>query len=229
MPASLTNTNISTTYLGVLHSNGEQLPTSGQQRMSDGAGNTSAISIGRDCNGVTICGPLSCTSLQTNQKISTANIELSGVVNHLYPVGSVFFSLSSENPSVRFTGTTWVRVAQGRFIAGEGIGVDCRGTSQVISVSGTDITDTTGEYKHQLTEIEMPNHRHLLTHPDTGEQFYVINDSNFSDGSSGTFRADGPEKDKDGRYYPYTNYTGGSLSHNNTPPSFGLYIWQRTA
>jgi hypothetical protein len=214
MPASLTNTNISTTYLGVLHSNGEQLPTSGQQRMSDGAGNTSAISIGRDCNGVTICGPLSCTSLQTNQKISTANIELSGVVNHLYPVGSVFLSLDSVNPSIRFTGTTWVPVAQGRFIAGVGEGIDHRGTSQQIAVGGTNITDTTGEYKHQLTVGEMPAHTHSLKGFNYNNKRDDDERKGYWDNFGGTLQ---------------TEPTGGSLHHNNTPPSFGLYIWQRTA
>lgn len=59
MPASLTNSNISTTYPGVMHAFGVELPVSGQQRIYDGVGNASSIWIGRNCEGVSICGPLS--------------------------------------------------------------------------------------------------------------------------------------------------------------------------
>jgi len=79
-----------------------------------------------------------------------------------------------------------------------------------------------GEYQHILSELEMPHHRHDLKHPVTGEQFYVINDSNFSDGTPNTFRADGPDKSNDARWYPFTNYAGGSGAHINMQPYLAL-------
>jgi len=55
----LTQTKISDTYAGVLHANGSSLPAVGQSIVYDGLGNTSAISIGRKGNGLSITGGLS--------------------------------------------------------------------------------------------------------------------------------------------------------------------------
>lgn len=65
----LTNTNISDTYTGVLHSRGIPLPVAGGGSMSngkeiihDGYGNESALALGQKNNGVSITGALSCNN-----------------------------------------------------------------------------------------------------------------------------------------------------------------------
>ena len=67
MPQALTNTNISATYKGVLHTNGTSLPTTGQEIVSDGTGFVSALSVGRLNQGATVSGALSATDVYAGQ------------------------------------------------------------------------------------------------------------------------------------------------------------------
>tara|TARA_R110002096_G_scaffold110474_1_gene241380 strand:- start:990 stop:1673 length:684 start_codon:yes stop_codon:yes gene_type:complete len=53
---SLTNTNISETYVGVLHAKGEAIPATGLQDVYDGFGNKSSLKIGRAGQGISIDG-----------------------------------------------------------------------------------------------------------------------------------------------------------------------------
>lgn len=143
---SLTNTNISETYVGVLHAEGQALPASGKADIYDGFGNKSALSVGRDGEGIEVSGDLG-----PNFAAAIADV--------IYPVGSVFFSTDNTNPSTRMTGTTWEQVAEGKFIAGVGTGTDKN--SEIHTVTAED-TDTTGEYSHALTVSELPAHSHGL-------------------------------------------------------------------
>jgi hypothetical protein len=127
------------------------------------------------------------------------------IVNHIYPVGSIFLSFTNVNPSVRFTGTSWVQVSQGRFVVGVGTGND--GIQNKIFTAG----NNTGEYTHQLTIAEMPSHTH---------ETYAQPSNDGDDGGGSDWN-------------PYSfltesSATGGDQYHNNTPPGFGLYVWQRT-
>ena len=213
---TLTNTKIKETYVGVLHSNGAVLPSTGQQDIYDGGGNKSSIKIGRACNGVTICGPLSCSS------IAIGNPTL--LINLLYPINSIFLSTDNTNPGTRFVGTTWSQISQGRFLAGQGTGNDGT-TSYTVGLSNFN-----GEYRHTLTEAEMPSHTHSLKIGTDQEQFYLTNDANTATPTAdGRFRAQGPTGTNDGRYAPNLPSTGGGGSHNNIPPGFGIYVWKRTA
>lgn len=61
--STLTNTLISSTYKGVLHTSGTPIPLTGQVNVYDGEGNKSALVVGRDTNGVTVIGTASATSV----------------------------------------------------------------------------------------------------------------------------------------------------------------------
>jgi hypothetical protein len=67
MPNALTNTNISATYNGVLHTDGTTIPPTGQQSVYDGAGAQSSLSIGRTNQGASVTGSLSATDLYAGQ------------------------------------------------------------------------------------------------------------------------------------------------------------------
>lgn len=69
MPSSLTDANISDTYVGVLHANGQQLLSNGQSVVYDGYGNTSALSVGVSGNGITVTGPTTLQSLQASRTV----------------------------------------------------------------------------------------------------------------------------------------------------------------
>ena len=63
---SLTNTNISDTYPGVLHAKGEPIPASGLQDVYDGFGNKSSLKIGRA--GVEVSGTFSVDKLVVGEE-----------------------------------------------------------------------------------------------------------------------------------------------------------------
>lgn len=192
---SLTNTNISETYVGVLHAEGEPLPASGQADIYDGFGNKSALKLGRDGEGIDVNGTL-------GSNFATA------IADVIYPVNSIFFSTDNVNPSTRMSGTTWEQVAEGKFVAGVGTGTDNNGSIHTVTAGDT---DTVGEYDHTLTVQELASHSHTLL----GGGF---------DGSSGA-----EPGSKRTRELGQTDTEGGNQPHNNIPPTFGMYIWKRTA
>ena len=75
------------------------------------------------------------------------------IVDLIYPVGSIYISMNSANPSTLFGGT-WEAFGQGRVLIGAGTGND-GSTSLSFTAGGTG-----GEYKHTLSVSEMPSHTH---------------------------------------------------------------------
>lgn len=208
------------------------------------------------------------TALRGELVVGMPPLDIVGIVTNLiYPVGSILLTTDTTNPNTRFPGTTWAQVSEGLFLAGVGTGVDKNSLSQEILVG--DLNSSLGEYKHTLITSELPshthgcqsdgahshncqengNHRHGLTHPDTGEQFYVFNDQNNSPTGANVTREQGPTADNDAHYYPFTSYggthahtidpngahthtidsAGSGNSHNNIPPCYGVYVWERVS
>lgn len=73
-----------------------------------------------------------------------------------YPVGSIYMSMKSDNPSTIFGGT-WSAIGQGRVLIGAGSGTDTNDVSKSFTVGSTG-----GEYEHTLTVDEMPSHSHTV-------------------------------------------------------------------
>lgn len=81
---TLTDQTVASTYQGVLHANGEALPSAGIATVYDGKGTTSALSLGIQGNGAAIAGGLSCSGqltagdirYTTTDSISGANFPL---------------------------------------------------------------------------------------------------------------------------------------------------------
>ena len=123
-------------------------------------------------------------------------------VNLLYPIGSIYLSTNSKNPSEIFGGT-WERIAKGKTL----IGVDEDDTDFNTSEK------TGGEKEHTLTIDEMPSHSHTLYAQTTGGSNSVVPRV----ASSGTWDAN------------KISSTGGGQAHNNMPPYFTCYMFVRTA
>lgn len=89
---------------------------------------------------------------ETNTKFTTTKEELTELINttldSIYPVDSVYISLTSTNPGTYLKGT-WEQFAQGRTLVGVGEGSDGTNTQSF------DVNDTGGEYKHLLTKKEL--------------------------------------------------------------------------
>ncbi len=124
-----------------------------------------------------------------------------------FPIDSYYFSAVSTDPATTLGFGTWVREGEGRFISSVGTGTDDNAVSRQM-VAG----DNSGEYEVILTQQQMPRHSHTYTLENTR--------------GSG---AAGAEDGNSSFTTPNTSEAGNDQAHSNTPPSFGMYVWRRTA
>lgn len=89
---------------------------------------------------------------ETNTKFTTTKDELTKLINttlnSIYPIGSVYISLTSTNPGTYLRGT-WEQFAQGRTLIGVGSGNDGENTQSFT------VNNIGGKYKHFLTLKEL--------------------------------------------------------------------------
>lgn len=136
--------------------------------------------------------------------------QINTIINTVYPVGSLFFNAATPNhPGTLFGVGTWQAYGQGRVLVGVGTGNDGINPSQAFSLG-----QTGGEYKHLLTEAEMPTHDHTLEAPVKGGQ---TGSQNFY---GGTFGTNPPIT---------TTEAGGDQPHNIVQPYISVHIFRRTA
>ena len=86
-------------------------------------------------------------------------------VDFIYPIGSVYISTESINPSVLFGGN-WVQTCKSRALAGAGSNIANTDTTYGSLSAGTlNFTAGTlmGESTHTLSIQEIPSHSHDLT------------------------------------------------------------------
>lgn len=156
-----------------------------------------------------------------------------GIVNLIYPIGSIYMSMNSTNPSELFGGT-WEQIAQGRCLIGAGTGTDSCSESKTFTAG-----DTGGEYNHVLTVEEMPSHNHSISSSNIGDHYHTWYSGRYG-GSEYSTSADAAGVGAEG--YSHKTLSAGSHSHtmaissegsgsahNNLPPYMGLYVWKRTA
>ena len=176
-------------------------------------------------------------------------IPASRLLDTIYPIGSIYFSMSSSNPSLLFGGT-W-EALESRLLIG------ASATYPIGSVGG--------EASHILTTAEMPAHSHNNTltvsatqnshsHGLQSSYNYSTNCNGLArDGnpwSGGMQQVGGVANNNGDEVYCYqasngnryvTNETpaitvnhsldiqntGGSQAHNNMPPYLAVYMWKR--
>lgn len=140
---------------------------------------------------------------EADKSLSIAgNLYINGIpfIEYLYPVGSIYMSANSTDPSTIFGGT-WTRIKD-RFLLS----------------AGDDYTagDTGGEATHVLTTQEMPSHTHSQTVTYSSQSPTV----NWALTWSGN--------NYNGNWQS-TGSAGENKAHNNMPPYLVVYCWQRTA
>lgn len=129
-------------------------------------------------------------------------------INMIYPIGESRITLTNTNPSTQFAWQTWVQIAQGQTLVGVGTGTDANNVEKTF-VEGSN----NGEYKHTQTIEELAQHNH------TQQLGGALTTSAKTSGAAivGTANND------------TTGSTGGGQAFNICTPSFGIYIWKRTA
>jgi len=142
------------------------------------------------------------------------------IVDMIYPIGTVYLTMVGKDPKELFPGTKWKKISEGKYLAGVGVGRDVNKTLQVIGEG-----EGAGEYFHKLTVSEMPSHGHYVE---------VCNDGNPDGKRDRSSGADcqywNTQDNRTNVHYnvtPRTDDTGEGVPHNNMPPYFGVYVWQR--
>jgi len=122
-----------------------------------------------------------------------------------YAVGDLYITTNSSNdPNVRFPGTTWEQIKDTFLLA-------CGDTYE----NGS----TGGDAEVTLKIEEMPVHKHTIN---------AINSAN----ANGTYRAwaqNGYSATQTAVAETAMENAGGGQPHNNMPPYLAVYVWERTA
>lgn len=143
----------------------------------------------------------------------------------IYPVGSIYASVSPTNPADLLGFGVWSAFAAGRVL----VGVDTGDPD-------FDAAEKTGGAKAvTLSEYEMPAHSHGVTDPGHS---HVENSNNTTTGplrgwgapdtSTNTSTATGYSTAPATTGISIGN-TGGGQAHQNMPPFLAVHLWRRTA
>ena len=154
------------------------------------------------------------------------------VVDLVYPIGSIYMSVNSTNPSAIFGGT-WEQI-QGRYLLGAGAPSQNTNTSMG-SLTQEQLTwnftagETLGELTHTLSANEIPNFKFQVPHIANMEQGYQ-GIQNVSVSQSGTGVAnEGQSLPVSGVRYSWKYELGGGQAHNTMSACLVVYMWKRTA
>jgi hypothetical protein len=142
----------------------------------------------------------------------------SGLLNLVYPVGSIYMSTAAANPGTLFGGT-WEAFGAGRVLIGAGTGKDTRNESRTFAAGAA-----AGEYNHALTVNELAAHEHPVVRHSSG---YPIHTDRTTLG--GTYPVLGLEFSNNVATPLRAESTGGDAAHNNIQPYVVVYMWRRTA
>lgn len=165
----------------------------------------------------------------------------------IWPVGSIFISADSRNPSESLGFGTWVPFASGRIVVGTGSHSD--GSGDLLTFANE---ASGGSYGHRLSTKEIPKHSHRISNAQTsvsgnhnhdvityGAQYGVNHPTDHVNFYGCTFTETeylgihGGNVLEDGNHTH--NLSGGvSVSgkgetHNNVQPYMVCHFWKRTA
>lgn len=147
-----------------------------------------------------------------------------------YPVGSIYMTDRSANPSTYMGGGTWVRWGKGRVP----VSVDEAQTEF------DTVEETGGAKTHTLTTNEMPSHNHgggtvsggaggsygIASGLIDGMQGWMLSQAAGGYANRVLVAGDGFPTDA---HAHGINPQGGGAAHNNLQPYITVYMWKRTA
>ena len=151
-------------------------------------------------------------------RISTADGKLYNnevkvaTIDDIYPVGSIFITTSTANPSTYFGGK-WEKFAKGRTL----VGLD------EYDYNFGEIGRTGGEKTHKLTIDEMPSHNHTFDR----QQWYEVDPVSKSHSGSIYSWKTTIGGSTSAAYRGDTWSAGGGIPHNNMQPYIVVNMWIR--
>ena len=138
------------------------------------------------------------------------------LLNLIYPVGSIYMSVSSTSPAT-FIGGTWERI-QDKFLLSAG--------------SAYSAGSTGGEVTHTLTESEMPDHLHNRIKYFENDDWTLGDSTGLGSQTTDTYsiHVAGTSNNQGVKMSHWrTGSAGGGQPHNNMPPYLAVYVWKRTS
>ena len=168
--------------------------------------------------------------------------QLKVLTDAIYPVGSIYMSMSSTNPSNLFGGT-WERIGVGRTLVSAGGDANAVVDTNTIANRGTNTAQTTwfpvgetgGELDHTLTTTEMPAHTHTISSSGAhGHTNKYMADISGTKGNRDLPYGSGNKQQSSvivssGNHTHTPANTGGGGAHNNMSTYLAVYMWKRTA
>ena len=122
----------------------------------------------------------------------------------VYPIGSIYISVTATNPTILFGFGEWEQIKDTFLLAaGE-------------KYSGGSVG---GESEHVLTIDEIPTHSHSFN------RHKLYNNETIPEADTQT--GYGVTNKTVTIYTDTTTETGGNLPHNNMPPYLSVYVWKR--
>ncbi len=135
----------------------------------------------------------------------------------VYPIGSIYLSVTSINPSILFGFGEWEQI--------EDVFLLAAGNTYSAGSTG-------GESEHSLTNSEIPeiNGKIIMHHAAIGTNIHKTEGCFYGTSIvNGKYRQGGTLLDTDTMSIGEINYTnnGGNQPHNNMPPYLTVYMWKR--
>lgn len=171
-----------------------------------------------------------------NGNVEVSTIDVSSIVDIIYPVGSLYWSKKSTDPSTLFGGT-WTRIKD-KFIlaAGDSYAQGATGGSATVALT----TEQLPAHDHNGSANSAGEHNHYnglrirAAHEDSPAYSAFGTDGRTS-GKFAMYTEDGANvlaltSSSGAHAHELTiNSTGGGAAHNNMPPYVTYYCWERTA
>lgn len=170
-----------------------------------------------------------------------------GILDLVYPVGSLYWSKKSTNPATLFGGT-WTQIKD-KFIlaAGDSYAQGATGGSATVTLTTAQLP----AHNHSGSAQSGGSHNHSASSSSTGDHYHFWYSGRYG-GSENSTSADGagvganntPHKTLSAGSHSHTitvnsagahthtltiNNTGKGEAHNNMPPYVTYYCWERTA
>jgi len=155
------------------------------------------------------------TKIATTAFVTTAVAALdAAAINAIvYPVGSIYTTISSTAPATLLGMGTWAAFGAGKVPVG-------------IDASDTDFDtaeETGGTKTHTLTTSELPSHTHTFSYtqsPSTASANTQVHPISGPAGDNTSYNVIGTKT---------TSATGSGSAHTNVQPYIVVYMWKRTA
>lgn len=153
----------------------------------------------------------------------------------IYPIGCLYLSTTSENPSTILGIGTWTEFGSGKMLIGVGTWVDSRSESKTFTIN-----EVGGEYSHALSTSELASHTHGFSGTTSSNGNHTHNmriPLHNEDGGGNVASGSGLENSKtlttetSGSHTHSisgtTSSSGSGAAHNNIPPYITIAMWKR--